>query len=191
MPGFRKLPRNKLLILCALLFYALPGAGGCSGAEESMISGDQKQLNTFLKKQEKAFNPSRYTADISSVARRELEQRVALKPQPVFTTALPETIAGFRAQVLFTENIEMANSVKDTLENLLPDQWCYIVYDAPYYKVRVGDFLDRNTATQMVRTLRTLGYKDPWVVPDNVVINIPPNPPSADIEVEPRSLPQK
>lgn len=183
MPGFQiSRKSNKLLIFTILLGMFICSAG-CSGADQSG-GKDQKQVRSFLMKYEKTFNPSMYDADLSYLKRVEEDHHTVLETRSVFTTSVPETVAGYRAQVLFTNSIELANNTRDTIESLLPHEWCYIVYDAPYYKVRVGDFTDRNYALQMVHQLNALGYKDAWVVPDNVEINIPPKPPNIDIEAE-------
>lgn len=183
------LHRNNSSLIYLLILTLSILSTGCTGAEESGATDtNQKQLKSFLMRYEKTFNPSRYDVDVNYLKRIEREHHIPLETKNVFTTSVPETVAGYRTQVLFTNNIDIANSAKDTLESLLPDYWCYIVYDAPYYKVRVGNFLDRNDASQLVHDLLRLGYKDTWVVPDNIIINIPPNPPTVEIEPD-RSLP--
>jgi hypothetical protein len=190
MPGFQTSHKNKTLFVCSVLLSASICATGCSGAEESGGKDpNQKQLNSFLAKYEKTFNPSNYDADLSYLFRVERDHHITAETRSVFTTAVPETLAGYRAQVLFTNNIEIANSAKDTIESLLPEEWCYIVYDAPYYKVRVGNFLERDEASRMVRDLLSLGFKDSWVVPDNIFINLTPKPPVIEIEPDQRFTP--
>jgi len=40
----------------------------------------------------------------------------------------------------------------------------YLVYEAPQYKVRVGDFIDRNQAVNFGKSLKEGGYMDAWIV---------------------------
>ncbi len=182
MPGFQTSHSGNRLFIFAILSGMIIFSAGCSGQQESGVK-DQNQMREFLREYEKTFNPSGYDADLVHLKRVEENHHTVLETRTVFTTTVPETLAGYRVQVLFTNNIDLANDTRDTIETLLPHQWCYIVYDAPYYKVRVGNFTDRNEALQMVHQLTGLGYRDAWVVPDNIQINIPPKPP--DIEIEP------
>ena len=60
---------------------------------------------------------------------------------------------------------------------LLQDQWTYVEYDALYYKVRVGNFVDRLSADNFVGILVQKDFQGPWVVPDQVLKNPPYKPP--------------
>jgi hypothetical protein len=189
MPGFPKFFRSNCPIALglALLFIAL--IAGCSAADES-ISGElsNREMNDFLARNEKTFNPAVYDADLLYLTTVEMERHASLEIRPVFTTAVPETADGFRAQVFFTNNIDSANVIRDSVEHLLPFEWTYIVYDVPYYRVRVGNFPDRNDAVRMLKTLEGLGFKDAWAVPDKIIINLPSKPPIVDIQAEPRFI---
>ncbi len=185
MRGFRKYLRNSFLLV--LLPFALTNAVGCKGAEESDAGGaDSSRLNTFIRKYEREFNPALYDVDLPYLKRLESQQHRVLEIRPVYTTTLPDTVPGFRVQVLLTGNIDRANAVRDTLESLEPEEWTYIIFDAPYYKVRIGNFTDRSAGTEFARQLIRLGFNDAWVVPDNVITNLPPKLPSVDIVPEPR-----
>ena len=95
----------------------------------------------------------------------------------LFTPAVPETLAGFRVQVLLTQEIDQATHMRDSLDLLFPDEWVYIVYETPLYKVRVGNYLERPMANKMSRDLIERGFKDSWVVQDLVIKNTPRKPP--------------
>jgi hypothetical protein len=45
----------------------------------------------------------------------------------------------------------------------------YLLFDAPVYKVRVGDFVSRYEAGQKLPDIVELGYRDAWIVPDKIV----------------------
>ncbi len=81
---------------------------------------------------------------------------------------------GYRVQVCFTESMEEAQYCHNRVEVDIKHKhyMVYTVYEAPYYKVRVGDFLQREDAYQLQTWLRNeLGYSDAWVVRSRVVIN--------------------
>ncbi len=138
----------------------------------------------FLAKYEKTFDPTEYEIDVAIIQEEEKKLHDNLEGPSLLVTAVPETIPGFRVQVLLTQDIDEANSIKDSVENGLSGEWVYLTYDSPYYKVRVGNFPNRLAATIILKKLVTEGYKDAWIVPDNVLKNPPPKPPDVQIEPE-------
>lgn len=78
------------------------------------------------------------------------------------------TIPGFRVQLLSTQNILRAITAKTKADSLLKNYNVYIVYDSPYYKVRVGDFRARYEANRAVNYISDHGFPDAWSVPDNI-----------------------
>lgn len=53
---------------------------------------------------------------------------------------------GYRVQILNTRNREEAFKMKSDLMQFFPSQKAYIVYQSPYFKVRIGNFPDKNDA---------------------------------------------
>lgn len=148
---------------------------GCSSSKEE--AKERETLEEFLARYEKTFDPSKYPVPLS-IEEISSKKNIAVSPfDSFYISTLPETLAGFRAQVMFTQDIDQAMQLRDSLNILLPDDWVYIVFDSPYYKVRVGNYLDRPSANKMVRMLIEKGFKDAWVVPDIVIKNAPPKPP--------------
>jgi hypothetical protein len=39
----------------------------------------------------------------------------------------------------------------------------HLDYEVPYYKLRIGDFIDRHEAEDMLPEVRAIGYRDAWV----------------------------
>jgi hypothetical protein len=181
MHGFGIIPKINLSYLLFLL--ASLTMWGCSGSRESSDKAvHENTLQEFLGAYEPTFKPSDYDPDLTTLKQREQERHDAIFASTVVSTALPETIPGFRVQVLFTQEIDEATRVHDSLATSLPDDWTYIVYDVPYYKVRVGNFPDRPSANQVLKKLTGLGYTDAWIVPDNVIKNPPGRIPDTFIE---------
>jgi hypothetical protein len=67
--------------------------------------------------------------------------------------------------------------MKADAETQFPEEWFYVVYDAPTYKVRAGNFLERYEADRFGKLLAEKGYRDAWVVPEKVYKDAPPRPP--------------
>ncbi|MBI5475483.1 MAG: SPOR domain-containing protein [Ignavibacteriales bacterium] len=155
---------------------------GCKSPDASRKELNTKsELNEFLTKYEGTFQPSKYNNDVATILRDEKKERDIIEAAKVLKIAPPETIPGFRAQVMFTPEIDEANQLRDSISNILPDEWNYMVYETPYYKIRVGNFIDRAEANMMVKRLTSLGFKDAWVVPDKIIKNPTPKLPELQI----------
>ena len=59
--------------------------------------------------------------------------------------SVQSVLEGYRVQVLATRYIERADSLAAIMKNTISDS-VYVDFEAPNYKVRVGDFIDRDTA---------------------------------------------
>lgn len=133
----------------------------------------KEKLSTF----EKSFKPSEFDADIELLHKKENQARPIVDvPVETFTVAEPETVQGFRIQVYSSNNYDEAITIRNTLNVELPAQWVYMVYDAPTYKIRVGDYTNRADANLAVDGFIEKGFKGAWVVPDRVVKNPQPKP---------------
>ena len=165
---------RKLLIIILALF-AVCGVLDAAVATpaDSTQPVRKEKLSTF----EKSFKPSEYDTDIELLHKKENQARPIVDvPVETFTVAEPETVQGFRIQVIASNNYDEAFAVRNTLNIDLPAQWVYMVYDAPTYKVRVGDYTNRADANLAVDGFIEKGYKGAWVVPDRVVKNPTPKP---------------
>ncbi|MBA4250317.1 MAG: hypothetical protein C0425_00515 [Chlorobiaceae bacterium] len=79
---------------------------------------------------------------------------------------------GFRVQVVTTDIFEEADSVRAGLYFKTYQRAMYIDFDPPFYKLKIGDFLDINAAKELNFKLNQLGYHNSLVIPDSVnVIN--------------------
>ena len=72
-------------------------------------------------------------------------------------------IEGFRVQIFATEELAKAEQLQKDLSNIL-NQNIYIVFEAPNYKVRVGNFIDRNKAEDFRENVLNKGYTSSWII---------------------------
>ncbi len=56
---------------------------------------------------------------------------------------------GYRIQVLNTTDRNQALAAKSKLLTLYPDQKTYLMYTAPYFKIRIGNFVGKNEADDL------------------------------------------
>jgi hypothetical protein len=98
----------------------------------------------------------------------ELEE----EPTPTVTTPAvtqPVTSQGYRVQIGAYQSQSTANSTADRARGSL-GRSVYVQYIAPYYKVRVGNFIDKYAATQYKNQLRsTSSYRDAFVVSSEII----------------------
>lgn len=97
-----------------------------------------------------------------------------------------ETNSGFRIQLMTTANISVADSMSlayyDWLEEqedekitFSPAPDAYITFRQPYYRVRIGDFRQRENANSYLRLLRDR-FPGAWVVIDSIDPEMVPEP---------------
>ena len=70
---------------------------------------------------------------------------------------------GYRVQVLATRYFERADSLAVIMKNTISDS-VYVDYEAPNYKVRIGDFIDRDSAELLQQDLVQMGYNSAWIL---------------------------
>ncbi len=160
-----------------ILLLLMIGCGSAKRAEQSEHTSESSTLEEY----EADFRPSDYDVELGVVF-SELRKEEGKKNAPAEITPTVETpvfVPGYRVQLFATTDIDEAASQKATAESAFPDEWFYIEYDPPTYKLRAGNFLSRAEAEAFARTLQSTGYPDAWVVPDRVQKNAPPRRPKS------------
>jgi len=85
------------------------------------------------------------------------------------TASLPSEAPGYRVQIFASTDQEEANAVRrDAILRFEGD--VYIVFDNPYYKVRIGNCLSRFEADDLQSEAEKKGYLDAWVVRTKVTV---------------------
>jgi len=73
---------------------------------------------------------------------------------------------GYRLQVLNTRNRDDAFKTKASLLENFPDEKTYILYQSPYFKVRIGNFANRADAENFKKQLSSYLTQPAYVVDD-------------------------
>jgi SPOR domain len=180
MHGFQNILHSKTIFWSVFLLLI----AGCGGSKRVEKEKSSEELKEFLAKYEKTFDPSAYNPAVESIKVEEQNVHKAIEAANSVEVALPETIPGFRIQVLFTPEIEEAAKIRDSLNASVPEEWIYVVFDSPYYKVRLGNFIERYEAQALLRRLISLGFSEAWIVPDKIIKNPPPRTPELP-EIQP------
>lgn len=132
----------------------------------------KEKLSTF----EKSFKPSFYDTEVYLFKKNDTTKTEG-RAIDNFTTAPPETVQGYRVQLIATSEYDQAINLRNELNIKYPDLWIYTMYDAPLYKLRAGDFSNRAEAKMFLDKIQSDGYRKAWIVPDRIVKNQPPKPP--------------
>lgn len=80
------------------------------------------------------------------------------------------TADGYRVLVISTDNLEKANNVRSEIYFKTQNKEIYISFEPPFYKVKVGDFTERDEASDLKFKLNQLGYGEARVVQETINI---------------------
>ena len=77
------------------------------------------------------------------------------------------TLDGFRLQLYESSSAEQANKIMNKYSFSLKDS-LYLVFDAPLYKIRYGNYVTKSEAEIEKNNLKQKGYKTAWVVKSRI-----------------------
>jgi hypothetical protein len=75
---------------------------------------------------------------------------------------------GFRVQIVSTSNREQAFKIKSELLTRYPDQKTYVLFQAPNFKVRIGNFLKRPDAEKFRAQINKVYPTGVFIVEDAI-----------------------
>lgn len=78
------------------------------------------------------------------------------------------TTDGYRVQVISTDDIDEANRIRSELYEKTLRKEVYVMFEPPFYKVKVGDFTSKSEAENLRFKLNQLGYAESKVVQETV-----------------------
>ena len=73
------------------------------------------------------------------------------------------TQEGYRLQIFESSSVEETNRTLRKFERSLKDS-VYMVFEAPLYKLRLGNFATKKEAEKQKKNLNKKGYKNIWIV---------------------------
>jgi hypothetical protein len=158
-----------IYILLLELFF------GCASTQKNIPTDSSP---TGVPQMDESFDPLTLNDDdinfqkVSDDSNNKLETSVTLPSEEVRELE-NKLIDGFRIQVLSTKDLEKATTAKQmVLEHLQSlNLEAYMDFDSPYYKIRIGDFLNREEAEDFLGLVKVGGYPTAWIVPSKVWTN--------------------
>lgn len=83
-------------------------------------------------------------------------------------------VPGFRILVVNTNDRNKALSAKSKLYQSIPGLNVYLMYQAPFYKLKAGNFKDRKDADDYLPTIQRLFTSGVYVIRDTIEVNPDP-----------------
>ena len=77
------------------------------------------------------------------------------------------TLDGYRLQLYESSSAEQANKKMNKYSLSLKDS-LYLVFDAPLYKIRYGNFISKDKAEIVQAKLKRKGFKKVWIVKSRI-----------------------
>ena len=78
---------------------------------------------------------------------------------------------GYRVQIFASNGVDAARQVEAEVLKLFPAM-VYLSYDPPNYKIRIGNCNTKEEANELRREAVRAGFKDAWVVRDNIIVKV-------------------
>ena len=82
---------------------------------------------------------------------------------------IDDTRDGYRIQIYYSNDMQEVNKAKSDFYMRYPDMVVYVQYEAPYHKIRVGDYATRLEATRGLQDLLA-DYQSAFVVESEIKI---------------------
>ncbi len=140
----------------------------CAGISPYYEEGSQKDKRT---RAEKGFNPMGFEGDsdvVPSPLSAESDSLVSgldrykLRSDSIESPA--DTVKFvYRVQIFTSRFLQEAERVRDEATTKF-EETVHMDFDAPYYKVRIGDFETMEEGERFLGQVRDLGYTDVWLV---------------------------
>ncbi len=150
-----------------ILSLVIPLLYTCTAVVPRRVGGEPPDRRTAG---EKDFDPFGFEADTLIVSRGEL-RREGLRavgeaePGPRKRTGSeatsPRTV--YRVQIFMTKYPELASEKAQEAEAIFSER-VYIDFEAPYYRVRLGEFDTLEGGEGFLLFVRQSGYRDAWLV---------------------------
>jgi len=136
---------KKMLMAAVFCWFSVSVAAQTDSTSSIVIHKDPR-LDVLIKKQ----------AQINEVTTRDARRN----------------IAGYRLQVINTSDRNAAISAKTKIYQLYPELKAYLLYQAPYFRLRVGNFKDKEEAEEYRKSLSKEFPNSVFLVRDTIEVKL-------------------
>jgi hypothetical protein len=151
------------LIILPLLYL------GCAGSKSVV---EEESIPVETAKYDESFDPLSLNDDDIVIASPEITSSTETGDIQESNIALPQEITGFRVQILATKNIETASLFEQEASERFQSQnhKTYLIFEAPLYKIRVGNCRSRAEAEALRDLAMGYGYRESFIVKSKIQI---------------------
>ena len=144
---------------------------GCSGSKSVT-----KQDDHYEKKYDESFDPMtlddnyiEFPSNLTNVNPNSNDTLVKNDNSP----GLQRNVNGYRIQIIATQDLEKASLLEEDAKNQFSvyGHKTYLVFEAPLYKIRIGDFTERDKADEFKMQALKYGYREAFIVLTKITIN--------------------
>ena len=135
------------------LFYIIIIIATCINAQDSLFWFDMTTVRDPMPKTPKVMD--------------QIFEKSQIKLIDSLKTVRVTTSDGFRLQLYEASMVEHAMQKLKNLEKVLSDS-LYMVFDAPLYKIRYGNFPTKAEAEKSRKLLANKGLKNVWIVKSRI-----------------------
>jgi hypothetical protein len=184
---FSVMKKILILISAGLIFYSCSASTDSRYEREKEKPEEKKDVTAEVKQpvteivENFDFTPYRTKLDIPerkitvpvSIPESEIwyeYDEIGADTSSLLSKKIIDKAQGYRVLVLITDNLEEANNMKSEIYSNNSQREVYVIFDPPFYKVMVGDFLEYSEAKDLSFKMNQLGYTDARVV--NETVNI-------------------
>lgn len=180
----RRSLRRRIAIVVLVIAAGLNLASG-ENTPDGTVNTTNDSLSRRIEKlhfYEHSFRPSTYDMPVQFPEQNDRTEQTVRSPAAYgatshVTIAAPETVQGFRVQIINTNRYDESAAIRTALLTTFDTWWVYVMFDSPTYKVRIGDFQSRLEAKRAMELILSKGFSGAWVVPDKVILHLPPRMP--------------
>ncbi len=140
---------QKVILLCLLV--------SITAVAKAQLVTDTVNSNVFVVKDSRI--------DLLAKKKAEINKKAADARRPT---------KGYRIQVLNTTDRTQALAAKSKLLAQYPDHKTYLMYTAPYFKIRIGNFVERGEADELKKELAKMFPTGVFVIPSDIEYKAPP-----------------
>jgi hypothetical protein len=164
---FRRGYKMKYLLIVIGLFLI-----GCSGSK-SVIKEEDRSDNKY----DESFDPMTlddndivFPSTITNISNKNSD--TSIKHDDT-SQSLQQEVNGFRVQIIATQDLEKATLLEEEAKNQfsMNGHKTYLVFEAPLYKIRLGDFTSRDEADELKMQAINYGYRESFIVRTKVIIS--------------------
>ena len=137
---------------------------GCAGTSEPI---KEEPVEEVKFQYDESFDPLSLDDDDIVIAEASLTKKeIENKPVVIEEKIIPKEMNGFRVQILATKNIETASLFEQEATERFGslEHKTYLIFEAPLYKIRVGDCKERAEAEDLRDLAKQYNYREAFIV---------------------------